>query len=179
MIGRGRWFAFVRGAVARRWAVERALSTGQRRLEVGDFSGALARFDRGLATGGETAPLRWHRALACVAADRPEEAVADVDRAVALGEEGWVAHLLRGRVLVMLGRPAPAVESLDRALAIDPPNRVARGWRAVAHLALDEVEPGLALLDGVGVSENPEVLARIVLELERLLSGPEGGGGDS
>ncbi len=156
--------------IARRWTVERALSVGQRRLAAGDVSGALARFDRGLAADPEAAPLRWHRALACVAADRGEEALADIDRAVELAEEKSVSHLLRGRVLVMLGRPGDAAGSLDRAIVLDPANRVARGWRAVAHLALDEVEAGLALLDGDGVSENPEVLAHIVLEMERLLS---------
>ena len=155
-------------SIARRWTIGRALSTGQRRLAAGDSDGALESFDRGLAVDPEVAPLLWHRALALVEADRREEAVADIDRAVARAQESVVSHLLRGRILVTLGRPADAVGSLDRALVLDPENRVARGWRAVAHLALDEIEAGLAFLGGRGLTENPEVLAHLILEMERL-----------
>jgi predicted O-linked N-acetylglucosamine transferase (SPINDLY family) len=90
-----------------------------RALQRGDFTAAVADYDRALACDAANADTHYNRANALFALNRDEEAVRGYERAVELRAKFAQAWHNRGVALSRLGRHGEAIASLDRALALD------------------------------------------------------------
>lgn len=83
---------------------------------------AHAALSLALALVPADAGLLTERAMASLALDRLEEALADADRAVAADASRTEAWVIRAAALRRLERTAPAAESVAQALRLEPEN---------------------------------------------------------
>ncbi|KLK88140.1 hypothetical protein SZ63_03500 [Methanoculleus sediminis] len=114
---------------------------GQGLCSTGDYSKAIACYDKALELSPDD-PLYWRRkGFALIRAGRYEEAAASFDRALALDPDDATAWQRKGYVLAHLGEHDSAVACCDRALMLDPEHILAwqsRGWVLGAMCRYDE-----------------------------------------
>ena len=108
------------------------------------------------------------RAVALARAGDLRGAVALLERLVKAAPGLVPARYNLALLLLMSGRHAEALPHLGRILARDPAHAEARFSKAKGLLALDRAEEALALLEGFGASDDPEILLARGNALRRL-----------
>ena len=117
---------------------------GHLRLNLDEYDGARADYERVIAVEPSNAEARVGRADALIHLGLPDPAIEELDRAIALDDGEPLAFLLRGIALIDRWRAhfvrediRRAIEDFDRAIALDPNNGEAFYQRAWAHRRLD------------------------------------------
>ena len=128
-------------------SVEALLVLADCHARAGDFSDALAAYERIIALEPRIPEVHNNRGLALRNLARIPEALASYDRALELSPDLCDAHLNRGNALQALGRHDEALASYDRALAIDPDRAAAHLGRGNALHDLRRYEDALVAYD--------------------------------
>ncbi|MCA8908124.1 MAG: hypothetical protein KDA64_09605 [Rhodospirillaceae bacterium] len=117
---------------------------GVARRLAADFSGALADFDRVIATQPERLSAHVNRARALLGLGEIAAAEGALDAALDLDATSAEALALRGMVRRIAGRLEASLADLDRAVAQDPSAAFAREQRALARTLDGDLEGALA-----------------------------------
>ena len=105
----------------------------------GDFSAAIASYDKAIELNPEYADAYNNRGNALSGLERYAEAIASFDKAIALNPELAVAYYNRGVALVDLERYAEAIASYDKAIALNPEYAAAYNNRGNALSGLEQI----------------------------------------
>ncbi len=127
----------------------RALLRARTKLEAGDAVGAVQVLDDWLTGHPERDHhlLRFERALALLAVDRPDSALADLQRAVELAPRFARAWLKLGETAYGLGRYALAAEGFGRGWELTPqPDPELRHYQGVCLLLGGKADQAVAVL---------------------------------
>jgi len=124
-------------------------SEASRRLDRGDFRGAIEQVNAALALDAKSDRALADRGMARIWRNQPEQARADLDAAFALNLHNVVVFHGRGILAMQAGHYQEAVAAMDQALLEKPDDVFALRWRAQAYEALGE--HALALADSTEV----------------------------
>jgi tetratricopeptide (TPR) repeat protein len=124
--------------VAPKGEPSRWVSSGLRRIELGDFLGALMDAERALEAAPGDADAHRVKAQALSALGRFEEARAAALDAVALAPQSAAAYEVLAWALANLGDYAGAARAATRALELDPKDAFAYAIRAFARQKLGD-----------------------------------------
>ncbi|MFN0100890.1 MAG: tetratricopeptide repeat protein [Bryobacteraceae bacterium] len=116
---------------------------GQRRLSIGDFSGAVGVYERLVKQAPGNPGWKLNLGIALHMAGRDKEAVGPLSAAAIAMPQAFPAHALLGTSLLRLGQAGRAVGPLQRAVAMKPSDP--QGRRMLAEAFLQSGQPKLAV----------------------------------
>jgi tetratricopeptide (TPR) repeat protein len=131
--------------------------TATNKFREGDYTGAIAGFDRAIAAKPRYAAAYIGRAEANIYLDRDSEVIRDANLALQIDPKSDRAYALRGAGKTGRGDVKGAFADYDRAIAINPRNartHLYRGFAQVQYvdpkIALKSIERALALDPSLG-----------------------------
>lgn len=132
---------------------EEAMRSGTEALESGDFSEAVEAFARAVSLQPRQPLALALLGSSLLAAERAEEALEPLGRAVELDPQLFIAQQNLGTALLELKRYKEALTSLQAAARLSPGDASVLYDQAIAHLALEQREEAVEILDEVIVRE--------------------------
>ena len=141
-------------------------------MQIGDFTGAFAQYDRVVRSHDSDPQPRVARGWARFTINQADQALDDFNAAIALAPQAAEPYLYRAKLHAAAGRHDAAIEDLTNALKLDPQSSQACFDRAAAHRAAGRLDDALADY-GKWIELNPQDAARwmvrgnLLLELKR------------
>jgi len=123
--------------------IDAIVAEGQQLAAAGDLAGALATFDRAVATDARHAEAQASRGLTLANLGRVAEAVASLEAALAIDPRHGMAALALGCARHAQGQVAAAMAAYDQALAAGVSDGALHRNRAVACVALGQPDAAL------------------------------------
>ena len=117
---------------------------GDRKVQEGDFQGAIDYYERAIRLNPDSGQFYIHRAIAKGILGRHEEAVTDLDRAIHHQADLAVAYYNRGLMKRELGRYVDAIADYDQSLHHQPALLPAYVNRGIAKSDLDRHDEAIA-----------------------------------
>ena len=145
------------------------LFQAQKALGRDDPAGAAELLSRAADLAPDSPHVALHRALALADSGRLDEALEIFRDARQRWPGNPVFPLFLGVLLLEAGRLDEAAAALEAARAISPGNRLALASLALVAMKRGEVETPLQELAAAGFTDNPRVLAAIMVEVEAQL----------
>jgi len=142
------------------------LFAGQAAARRGDADEALELLSRAAELASDSPHVALHRALALADSGRLDDGLATLREARGRWPANPVFPLFEGILLLEADRLEEADEALRAALETSPRNRLAAAGLALAEMKRGNLEPPLQELAAEGFTDNPRVLAAIMVELE-------------
>ena len=155
---------------------------GKKRLQEGDYAGALAEYSQAVAAG-ESDPMVWNGyGSSLIGVGRHEEGVAALERALESASSGAgslspdnmrLLHTNMGHALAASGDLDRAGNHLRAALKLDPASVTAAYNLALLHFRRKQPELGLEALSGVPDLESHPEAARLRDRLRAAAGSPD------
>jgi len=123
--------------------IEQGINDGRR----GDYSSALAYFDKAIKLKPDQHEAWGNRGVALLNLGRLEEAIASYDKAIELKPDDHLSWSNRGNALSALGRLEEALASYDKAIEFKPDDHDAWNGRGVVLSNLGRLEEAIASYD--------------------------------